>query len=108
MVFAKLPPVDGSVSCLSCGAGARTDLEPEREIAVGLGSAGYSKNGETLWEDDPHSEEDPRTVATVEALAAADPDADWRIFFVAPLYEAEYQRQGNNEWVLVRKGQGFA
>lgn len=28
--------------------------------------------------------------------------------FIAPLYESEYQRQGDGVWVLVRKGMGFA
>ncbi len=104
----RLPAVDGSVACLTCGAGARSELEPERWICVGFGSAGYSRDGETLWQEDPHSEDDPPTVADVEAQAAADPNRDWRIFFFAPMYEAEYQRQGEGLWVLVRKGEGFA
>lgn len=80
-----------------------------RHIAVGFGSAGYSKDGETLWDEGMAGEEDGLpTVADVEQLAAADPDHDWRIFFFAPLYEAEYQRQGEGVWVLVRKGMGFA
>jgi hypothetical protein len=41
-------------------------------------------------------------------MAAADPDHDWRIYFYAPLYEAEYQRQGDGCWVLIKKGEGFA
>ena len=107
--FEKLPAVEGSVAYLTCGCGARSDLNPERAIAVGFGSAGYSKDGETLWEEGMAGEEEEfQTVADVEALAAADPDHDWRIFFFAPLYEAEYQRQGDGAWVLVRKGMGFA
>lgn len=107
--FEKLPAVEGSVVCLTCGCGARSDLNTERAIAVGFGSAGYSKDGETLWEEGMAGEEDDfPSVADVEALAAADPDHDWRIFFYAPLYEAEYQRQGDGVWVLVSNGQGFA
>jgi len=48
------------------------------------------------------------TVQTVEDMAKADPDHDWRIYFEAPLYSAEYQRQGEGVWVLIRKGEGFA
>jgi len=103
----KLPPVEGFVACLSCGCGAQETLELDREISVGLGRAGYSRDGEILWED-PCRDVTPPTVEDVEKLAAADPDHDWRIFFEAPLYEAEYQRQGDRHWVLVKKGPGFA
>jgi hypothetical protein len=103
----RLPAVEGSVACLTCGAGAGTDLPMERMIAVGFGSAGYSKDGEILWEECAEDENFPQ-VSDVEAQAAADPDHDWRIFFYAPLYEAEYQRQGDGIWVLVKKGLGFA
>lgn len=104
----KLPPVEGSVACFTCGAGARSDLEPTRWIAVGFGNAGYSKDGVSLWEENGIEDEEPPTVADVEKLAAADPDHDWRIYFFAPLYEAEYQRQGDGVWALIRKGEGFA
>lgn len=111
MAHEKLPAVEGSIACLTCGMGARTDLHMEREIGVGFGSAGYSRDGKTLWEEsmrDPDSEEPYPTVAQVEEMAKAAPDSDWRIFFFAPLYESEYQRQGDGQWVLVRKGEGFA
>lgn len=105
----KLPAVEGSVACLTCGAGARTDIGMDQMIAVGFGGAGYSRDGEPLFDEsaDPDAEEPP-TVGDVEKLALSDPDHDWRIYFYAPLYEAEYQRQGEGVWVLVRKGEGFA
>ena len=107
--WTKLPPIEGSVACLTCGCGANTDLHMGREIAVGFGNAGYSKDRETLWEEnqEPDAEEYP-TVQSVESLAKGDPDHDWRIFFYAPLYEAVYQRQGDGVWILIQKGQGFA
>ena len=111
MAFEKLPAVEGSVACLTCGCGARSDLNMDREIGVGFGSAGYSRDGETLWEEsmrDPDSEAPYPTVAQVEDMAKASPESDWRIFFYAPLYESEYQRQGDGQWVLVRRGMGFA
>ena len=107
MPFEKLPAVEGSLSCLTCGAGARSDFEMSRMIAVGFGSAGYSRDGGELWSEQSVDDEPP-TVGDVERAAAADPDHDWRIYFFAPLYEAEYQRQGDGIWVLVRKGEGFA
>ena len=109
MSFEKLPAIEGSVACLTCGCGARSDLSLDRTIAVGFGSAGYSRNGESLWDEQQATEETGYpTVAEVEKLAKADPDQDWRIYFYAPLYDAEYQRQGDGFWVLVGKGDGFA
>lgn len=111
MPFEKLPAVKGSTACLTCGCGARSDLSPENVIAVGFGTAGYQKDGKTIWEETPDVIDNPDsvpTVADVEAQAKLDPDHDWRIFFFAPLYEAEYQRQGDDCWVLVRRGEGFA
>lgn len=106
----KLPAVEGSVACLTCGCGARSDLPMDRTIAVGFGSAGYSKDGKPLWDEQEAGDDWDKmhTVQTVEDLAKADPDHDWRIYFEAPLYSAEYQRQAEGVWVLVRKGEGFA
>lgn len=104
--FIRLAPAKGSVACGTCGAGARSDLDMMREITVGFGSAGYSKDGEELWSSD-YGSDVPR-VEDVERMAKNDPDHDWRIWFFAPLYEAEYQRQGEKLWVLVRAGDGFA
>lgn len=108
MSFEKLPPVSGAVACVTCGCGAHSTLDMGRVIGVGFGSAGYRRDGETLWEERGEDFDELPTVAKVEAMAAADPDHDWRIFYYAPLYEAEYQRQGARHWVLVRKGEGFA
>lgn len=106
--WTKLPAVEGSVACFTCGAGARSDLEMGRMIAVGFGAAGYSKDGLDIWTEGGADDEEPPTVAQVEAMALADPDHDWRIYFEAPLYSAEYQRQAEGVWVLIRKGEGFA
>ncbi len=106
----KLPAVAGSIACLTCGSGARSDLAMDRHICVGFGSAGYSKDGTPLWdEQEANGDFDAcHTVAHVEALAVADPDHDWRIYFYGPMYSAEYQRQGEAVWVLVKKDEGFA
>lgn len=106
-MFEKLPAVEGSTACFTCGCGAKSDLGMESIIAVGFGDAGYSKDGVVLWSESRGSENFP-TVAEVESLAKADPDHDWRIYFYAPLYESEYQRQGDGVWVLVKSGGGFA
>lgn len=107
-MYEKLPAVEGSIACITCECGAKSDLAMDRHIAVGFGSAGYSKNGQFIWEEGANEYDDCPKVSDVEKLALAEPEADWRIFFFAPLYEAEYQRQGEGMWVLVRKGEGFA
>lgn len=104
----RLPAVEGSIACWTCGCGAVSDLQPSRWIAVGFGSAGYSKDGLDIWTEGGADDEEPPTVADVERVAALDPDHDWRIYFNAPLYESEYQRQAEGVWVLVKKGEGFA
>jgi hypothetical protein len=110
----RLPPVAGSVACLTCGCGAHETLDMDRSVCVGFGAAWYTKDGETLWSEGSEGweetgwEEGVPTVADVEAIAAAEPDHDWRIHFDAPLYEAHYQRQGPGHWVLYAKGPGFA
>lgn len=86
--FEKLPAVEGSVACQTCGCGARSDLEMERSIGVGFGSAGYSKDGETLWQKGGEEFDELPTVQQVERMAQADPNHDWRIFFFAPLISA--------------------
>lgn len=111
MTWEKLPAVEGSIACFTCGCGARSDLDPHRAIAVGFGDAGVTRDDETVWSEASSSAEtfdDFWTVAMVEEMAQADPDHDWRIYFHAPLYEATYQRQGDGVWVLVSKGDGFA
>ena len=110
MSFEKLPAVEGSVACITCGAGARSDLSMDRQIIVGFGSAGYSKDGESLYDEQELNGEwdNAPTVADVERQALAAPDSDWRIYFYAPLYSSEYQRQAEGVWVLVKKDQGFA
>ena len=109
MSYEKLPAVEGSIACLTCGAGARSDLEPDRWLAVGFGSVDVTRDGECIYsESDLGEDEEPPTAGDIETRAKADPDHDWRIAFFAPMYEAEYQRQAEGVWVLVRKGEGFA
>ncbi len=106
--FEKLPPLQGGmIGCLNCGykpSLAGMDMR----IAVGFGDAVLFKDGETVWSEDGKEWDDCMTVAQAEELAAAEPDHDWRVLLVAPLSEVEYQRQGEKQWVLVRKGLGFA
>ena len=105
----KLPGIEGGPGgCAHCGT-QHAILPMDSIIAVGFGSAGVTKDGKCVWdEQDAPTETDYWTVAKAEEVAAADPDHDWRIYIVAPLSERHYQRQGEKHWVLYEKGMGFA
>jgi hypothetical protein len=110
MSWTKFPAIKGTTACLTCGCGAHDTLALNRVIAVGFGSAQASKDGVCFY-NEPHADapdEAYMSAQQVEDLAIKDPDHDWRIQFNAPLYEAEYQRQGDGHWVLISKGDGFA
>ena len=98
----------GRHGCVHAGPRART-FSPEWRIGVGFGCAMLTRDGHPIWRESPGMEwEGLMTGAEAEARAAADPDHDWRIVLFAPLSESEYQRQGAGNWVLIRKGRGFA
>ena len=124
MTWERQKPIEaGGPACLCCGT--PTSMFPaDGLIAVGFGSATVTRDGHAvydepqakyIWGDDDELKdiEEPAesvywTGADAEKAAAADPDHDWRICKYAPLYEAEYQRHGEGQWVLIRRGEGFA
>lgn len=93
--------------CNICGP-QPTTLPLEAELAVGFGACTVSKDGDGVYQEDHHSDNDPPTLQKFEDMAKKDPDHDWRVFFYGALSETEYQRHGDGEWVLIRKGEGFA
>ncbi len=107
--FTPLPAIEGGqpAPCLCCGP-RLSQLCEESRIAVGFGYAALTKNGEVIWQENTHEWEDCLTVAQAEALAAADPDNDWRIVLHGPLRGQTYQRHGAMQWMLVEKNEGFA
>jgi hypothetical protein len=93
----KLPPIKGSSACLTCGCGSHDTLGMDSILAVGFGSVTVTKGGECIYSEPQGGdlkEEDFWNAKRAEDEALKDPDHDWRIHFYAPLYEAEYQRQG--------------
>lgn len=82
-------------------------LDMEATIAVGFGAAGVTKDGQEVWSESS-ADDGYWTLADAEREAAKDPNHDWRVFFFGPLSEAEYQRHGPRNWVLIKKGMGFA
>lgn len=94
-------------ACLCCGT--PTDIfQLDRIIAVGFGGASVTKDGKCVYDEQMVSDENYWTGADAEYAAATDPEHDWRISIFAPLYDADYQRHGPEQWVLIRRGEGFA
>jgi len=109
MAWEKKPALpSGGMACLCCGA-ITTMFPADGWIAVGFGSAGVTRDGAEVWSERMDLDEQSIwTGADAEKAAAADPDHDWRIYKHAPLYDAEYQRHGDGQWVLIERGAGFA
>lgn len=71
-------------------------------IAVGFGIAYVSKNGQIIYDEKlVENGRDFWTTQDAENEARKDPDNDWRIVLSDSLIIREYQRQGDNNWVLV-------
>lgn len=84
----------------------RTLLHMDKIIAVGFGAANLTKDGWQVYYED--KTRPLMSVAQAEELASKDPHHDWQIALVAPLWEAYFQRQGEGQWVMYKKGAGFA
>ena len=111
MTFKKLKPITqgaaGSKSgCPNCGPQTIT-CDMNSKLTVGFGCVTVKRGRDILFSDDPDWDKAP-TLMEYEKMAQEDPDKDWRVVFFAPLSETEFQRQGENNWVLVKKGPGFA
>ena len=110
MAWDKQPAIEsGGVACMTCGCGAHGLMDLERLLAVGFGGVNVTRDGESVYSEAEATEKDAFWQGKdAESAAMKDPDHDWRVEFFAPLYEAEYQRQSEGHWVLIRKGDGFA
>jgi hypothetical protein len=110
MSYPKLPAIPGRCACLTCGCGSHDTLALDSVLAVGFGSCNVMKDHECVYDENQVEGDESKfwTCQNAEDAAKADPDHDWRICFYAPLYDAEYQRQGDGHWVLVKSGEGFA
>lgn len=81
-----------------------------KPIAIGFGLATITKDGLSIYTEGNEKFNIMGRLLTgedAEALATEDPDHDWRISIIGPLYEFYYQRQGPKRWVLYEKGAGF-
>jgi hypothetical protein len=100
-----LAPLPGRhVGCLTCGFKA-SKLRLSSILGVGCGIVVVTCDDATVWADDSETER----LRRFEHMARCLPDtADWRVRFHGPLSDVTYQRQGKNNWVLVKTGKGFA
>lgn len=108
----KLPPLTSAEAglrsgCLTCGP-QPIALGMDAVIAVGFGDAGVTRDGAAVWSETDARDDVYWEGKDAEAAALADPEHDWRVYYHGPLSEAEYQRQGDGNWVLISKGMGFA
>lgn len=107
----KVEPLDGGVSsgCLNCGG--REAVHPlDGMLGVGFGNCDVTRDGRPVWWEEANSDSDEPmpTLQRFEDMAAADPDHDWRVSYVAPLWSGSWQRHGVGEWNLIDRGMGFA
>ena len=97
------------VGAFSVGAAHGPDLFPAQAvIAVGFGYASLTKDGETMFAESNDPSDNRMTGEAAEAMAAADPDHDWRITMGTPHSTRIYQRHAPCEWVLIAQDKGFA
>ena len=109
----KLPGLPAAPNPCTCCAPIAATLPLDAIVAVGFGSAVVTRDGDMVLDGEramqyAETDEEIVTVGQAEALAAADPQHDWRIELFGPLHGETYQRQGPASWVLVERNKGFA
>jgi len=95
-------------------------VKPERmplntRLEQSFGGAHITKNGKVFFFPDIWNKgtiqayaKKCKTLQWVENQARKSPNNDWRLIFANPLWGAVYQRQGKNNWILVKRNNGFA
>ena len=110
-MYKKLPVVDRDdvhIGCLNCSTTQWPKVSMLRKI---WGEGTIIKNNKTVYDarmENDVSWENAPTLMKFENMARKDPDADWRYEHISALHEEEYQRQGKNNWVMIRSGMGYA
>ena len=99
----KQEPIDQFRHCLSCPPKPQS-LPIDTILGVGFGEVVVTKDKEVIWCGDSEKVR----LSRFEKRACKKPRYDWRVKFIAPLYEATYQRHRKGKWVLIEKGIGFA
>lgn len=111
--WTKQPPhLEPEIGCLNCGGGEmeRRDGEiladMDTELCMGFGGWTITLNGVLYFQSD--SDEGGPPLSSIEEIARDQPDNDWRAEYTGMMRDATFQRQGENRWVLIASGPGFA
>lgn len=102
-----------SKGCLNCGQ-LQIRASMHLKLYQEFGGHHVTRNGRLFYmpEQSTVQKEVPwnkrKTLMYVENRARKHPKSDFRLFVDMPLYGAVYQRQGKNNWVLIKKTNGFA
>lgn len=99
----KLPVAQEYRACNVCPPKGAT-LPMDAVLAVGFGAVTVTKGRQRCWSGD----DEEMTLAKIEELAKVEPNNDWRVKFDGAMRQLTYQRHGNDEWVLIHSGVGFA
>lgn len=99
---------------LNCGT-SKVKMPMNYKLFMGFGGDTIYKDGKVfyqpeMWRDGTVGDamKKNKSLMWVELQARKSPNSDWRLKQDNPLYDKTYQRQGKNNWVLVKKGNGFA
>lgn len=98
--------------CLNCG-GTEQILGLETRLYNGFGGWSITKDGKLYFEESPLLSEEKKwnewkQLKEIEKEAKKDPNHDWRAIFDLALRGGQYQRHGDNKWVLIESNRGFA
>lgn len=102
---------DVAQPCLNCSNNKAT-LGMRRELVVGFGCCSVVLDSNTVYYEPHYEDEDYQSKVWVtydaEFRARQSNAVDARIIFDGPLWGGTYQRQGENNWVLIEQNEGFA
>ena len=111
MTFVKQKPIEENDMHIGCGTCSPVThiLEMGRILAVGFGLCNATKDGVFIYdEQDVEDGQEYPNAQWLESVAKNDPDHDYRVSFYTPLHDEVYQRQGDDYWVMIESGPGFA
>lgn len=103
------PAFEGTIhqGCLNCPP-VESIAPMDMLIAVGFGCAMVTCGRKVVFMESAANENEFHYLAEFEAMAAKDPNHDWRVTLEAPLRGRVYQRQDVGKWVLIESTPGFA
>lgn len=103
------PSIKGGMGACACCPATVEKLDMHTRMYQAMGGWVIFKDGKQFYMGDFNKEfEEYPTLMKFENLARKEPDVEWRAELNLPLRSGIYQRHGENCWVLIEKGEGFA